>query len=79
MSDFQDDVEAVVYDSLEDMLAADVVDALDISATLHIHHTAALLGMSAGKHCLVQKPLAVSVAPAEPWSRRPNDAGYRSA
>ena len=51
-----------VYDSLEDMLAADVVDALDISATLHIHHTAALLGMSAGKHCLVQKPLAVSVA-----------------
>ena len=62
VSDFQDDVEAGVYDSLEDMLAADIVDALDISATLHIHHTASLLAMNAGKHCLVQKPLAVSVA-----------------
>ena len=62
VSDFQSDVEASVYDSLEDMLAANNVDALDISATLHIHHTAALLGIAAGKHCLVQKPLAVSVA-----------------
>ena len=33
-----------------------------ISATLHVHHTAALKGISAGKHCLVQNPLAVSVA-----------------
>src|SRR3954454_24876081 len=28
LSDFQDDVDVEVYDSLEDMLAADVVDAL---------------------------------------------------
>jgi predicted dehydrogenase len=62
VSDIQDDVEAQVFDSLEDMLAADVVDALDISATLHIHHTATLSAIRAGKHCLVQKPLAVSVA-----------------
>jgi predicted dehydrogenase len=62
ISDVQSDVEAQVFDSLEDMLAADSVDALDISATLHVHHTAALLGIGSGKHCLVQKPLAVSVA-----------------
>jgi predicted dehydrogenase len=62
VSDVHDDVDARVFDSLEDMLAADVVDALDISATLHVHHTAALAGLQAGKHCLVQKPLAVSVA-----------------
>ena len=62
VSDLQDDVEAEVFDSLEDMLGADSVDALDISATLHVHHTAALKGINAGKHCLVQKPLAVSVA-----------------
>ena len=61
VSDFQNDVHAEVYDSLEDMLAADAVDALDISATLHIHHTAALAGILAGKHCLVQKPLATVV------------------
>src|SRR5438067_10860859 len=62
VSDFQRDVETNVYDSLEDMLAANSVEALDISATLHVHHTAALLGLQAGKHCLVQKPLAISVA-----------------
>ena len=62
ISDIQDDVEVQVFDSLEDMLAADVVDALDITATLHVHHTATLTAISAGKHCLVQKPLAVSVA-----------------
>jgi predicted dehydrogenase len=62
VSDFQDDVDAQVFDSLEDMLRADTVDALDISATLPVHHTAALAGIRQGKHCLVQKPLAVSVA-----------------
>jgi predicted dehydrogenase len=62
ISDMQDDVEVQVFDSLEDMLAADMVDALDISATLHIHHTATISAIRAGKHCLVQKPLAVSVA-----------------
>jgi 1,5-anhydro-D-fructose reductase (1,5-anhydro-D-mannitol-forming) len=62
MSDFQADVDVEVYDSLEDMLAADAVDALDISATLHAHHTTTLRGIAAGKHCLVQKPLAISVA-----------------
>jgi len=62
VSDVQSDVAAEVYDSLDDMLAAGVVDALDISAPLHVHHTAALEGIRAGKHCLVQKPLAISVA-----------------
>jgi predicted dehydrogenase len=62
ISDLQDDVDVQVFDSLEDMLANDVVDALDISATLHVHHTATLAAIRAGKHCLVQKPLAVSVA-----------------
>jgi predicted dehydrogenase len=64
VSDFQSDVDVQVYDSLDDMLAADNVDALDITARLDVHHTAALAGIQAGKHCLVQKPLAVSVAAA---------------
>ena len=62
ISDFQDDVEAKVYDHLEEML--DEVDALDITASLEVHHTATLLGIGAGKHCLVQKPFAISVAAA---------------
>ena len=62
VSDFQDDVVPAVYDSLEAMLASHTVDALDISASLPVHHTAALSGLQAGQHCLVQKPLAISVA-----------------
>ena len=62
LDDFQPDVDAQVYDSLEDMLASNTVDALDISATLHVHHTAALAAIEAGRHCMVQKPLAISVA-----------------
>jgi 1,5-anhydro-D-fructose reductase (1,5-anhydro-D-mannitol-forming) len=61
VSDFQDDVEAKVYDSLEQMLDDGQVDALDIPATLSIHHTATIAGLEAGKHCLVQKPFAISV------------------
>jgi predicted dehydrogenase len=62
LSDFQHDVAARVYDSLDELLASDTVDALDITASLGVHHTATLRGLEAGKHCLVQKPLAISVA-----------------
>src|SRR5207244_4664973 len=61
VSDFQDDVEAKVYTTVEEMLADGQVDALDIPATLHVHHTHTLAALKAGKHCLVQKPFAITV------------------
>jgi len=61
VSDFQTDVDAKVYTSVEEMLADDNVDVLDIPATLHAHHTHALAGIARGNHCIVQKPFAVSV------------------
>jgi predicted dehydrogenase len=61
VSDFQDDAEARVYSTLEEMLEDGQVDALDIPATLHVHHTHTLTGLAAGKHCLVQKPFAITV------------------
>jgi 1,5-anhydro-D-fructose reductase (1,5-anhydro-D-mannitol-forming) len=61
VSDFQDDVDAKVYGSLEEMLEDGQVDALDIPATLSVHHTATVAGLQAGKHCLVQKPFAITV------------------
>jgi predicted dehydrogenase len=75
ISDIQDDTNVQVFDSLDDMLAADVVDALDISATLHIHHTASLSGIRARKHCMVQKPLAVSVAAGRAMVEAAKQAG----
>ena len=38
VSDFQEDVDARVFGSVEEMLASGEVDALDIPATLHVHH-----------------------------------------
>lgn len=61
VSDFQPEEEARVYANVEEMLAADAVDAVDITATLPVHHTAGLACLDAGKHALIQKPLAVSV------------------
>ena len=61
VSDFQPEQDAEVYPNVEAMLAAGVVDAVDITATLPVHHTAGLACLAAGKHALIQKPLAVSV------------------
>ncbi len=61
VSDFQPEEEARVYPTVEALLAEDVVDAVDITATLPVHHTAGLPCLAAGKHALIQKPLAVSV------------------
>ncbi len=61
VSDFQPEEEARVYPTVEAMLAAGVVDAVDITATLPVHHAAGLACLAAGKHALIQKPLAVTV------------------
>jgi predicted dehydrogenase len=77
VSDFQDDVEARVYPSLEAMLDSDQVDALLILAPLHVHHTLALAGLRAGKHCLVEKPIAITVRAARRLVEAARDAGLR--
>src|SRR5688500_9585211 len=61
VSDIHDVDDTKVYDSVEAMLADDNIDVLDIPATLHVHHTHALMALKAGKHCIVQKPFAISV------------------
>jgi 1,5-anhydro-D-fructose reductase (1,5-anhydro-D-mannitol-forming) len=62
VSDFQPDVEAEVFSDFDELLASDSVDALDIPASVFAHHDYAVKAAQAGKHVLVQKPLAVSVA-----------------
>lgn len=62
VSDFQSDIEAQVYDDFDELLRN--VDAVDIPASVFTHHDYAVRAMNAGKHALVQKPFAVSVAAA---------------
>ena len=48
--------------SLEDLLARDDVDAIAIATPARTHQGIALAALTAGKHVLVEKPLADSVA-----------------
>jgi predicted dehydrogenase len=64
VSDFQDDVEARVFTDVRAMLDAGVVDAVDITTEVSLHHTQALACLEAGVHALVQKPFAISVRAA---------------
>lgn len=64
VSDFQPEEEATIYETVDSMLAADVVDAVAITATLPVHHTAGLACLGAGKHLLLEKPLAITVRAA---------------
>ncbi|HUE76146.1 MAG TPA: Gfo/Idh/MocA family oxidoreductase [Chloroflexota bacterium] len=62
VSDFQPDVPAEVFDDFDELLRSGTVDALDIPASVFAHHDYAVKASNVGKHVLVQKPLAVSVA-----------------
>ena len=64
VSDFQDDVDVRVFTDVQEMLAAGVVDAVDITTEVSVHHTQALAALEAGCHAVVQKPLAITVRAA---------------
>ena len=61
LSDFQDDVDVKVYTDYRQMLAEDVVDAVNDFTSLALHHQVGGDSLEAGKHLLEQKPLAISV------------------
>lgn len=64
-----------VYTSLQDMLGHPGLDAVYIATptTLHVQHV--LLAVGAGKHVLVEKPMAIDVAHALPMVQAAEDAG----
>jgi len=62
LSDFQDDVEVGVFTDYRQMLEQAEVDAVNDFTTLSLHHQVGEASLSAGKHLLTQKPLAISVA-----------------
>jgi len=62
--DFQDDAEVQVYDDYRKMLKEADIDAVEIYTSLFSHHPIAIESLEAGKHVLVEKPMAVSVKAA---------------
>ena len=61
VSDFQDDVLPEIYTDVREMLDAGVVDAVDITTEVGVHHTQALACLEADVHALVEKPLAITM------------------
>lgn len=65
LSDFQDDVEPLIYTDYRELIAGGQVDAVLDLTTLALHHEVGGVALEAGKHLLAQKPLAVSVRAAQ--------------
>lgn len=61
VSDLHPDVLPDVYTDWREMLRAGDVDAVLNLTTLHLHHQVTLDCLRAGKHVLLEKPIAVSV------------------
>jgi len=61
---FQTDTDVEVYDDYKQMLKKSDVDAVEIYTSVFSHHDIALASLEAGKHVLVEKPLALTVKAA---------------
>ncbi len=53
------------FSNFEEMLACSVIDAVAVATPVHHHYSLAKAALLAGKHVLVEKPLASSVAECE--------------
>jgi predicted dehydrogenase len=65
VSDLHEDTLPAIYTDLHELLAADQVDALLVLSPVYLHHSHVIAGLQAGKHVLVEKPMAVSVRAAQ--------------
>ncbi|NQV26052.1 MAG: Gfo/Idh/MocA family oxidoreductase [Rhodopirellula sp.] len=64
LSDFQNDVDVVLYDDFREMITTGPIDAVN-DYTLHgLHHVIAELSAANGKHLLTQKPISVTIGGA---------------
>ncbi|MCB0123905.1 MAG: Gfo/Idh/MocA family oxidoreductase, partial [Caldilineaceae bacterium] len=61
LSDFQPDTEVAVFTDYRAMIDSGLVDAVNDFTSLYMHHLVGQYALDAGKHLLVQKPLAVTV------------------
>jgi predicted dehydrogenase len=53
------------YENHEDLIADDKVDVVDICLPTHLHREVTIAALQAGKHVLVEKPIALSLKDAD--------------
>ena len=73
--DFQTDVDVEVYDDYRKMLKEADVDAVEIYTSVFAHHPITLASLEAGKHVLIEKPIAVTVKAARKMVKAAEKAG----
>lgn len=61
VSDFQSEPIPMIYTDYRDLLASDDVDAVLCLTSLDMHHTIGVEAAKAGKHILMEKPLAITI------------------
>lgn len=66
-----------VYDTMEDLLADPVIDIVYVATTPNCHKDQALAVAAAGKHCYLEKPIALSYEEAEEIKAAFEEAGKR--
>ena len=64
-----------VYDQVEDLLADEAIDAVEILTPTHLHHAHVLAALEAGKHVSVQKPIANTVEEGREMGQQPSKRG----
>lgn len=65
LAEFHDIPQVYSYDQYDEMLASDVIDAVYIALPNSMHADFAIRALNAGKHALVEKPLAVTLRECE--------------
>ncbi|MBI3973272.1 MAG: Gfo/Idh/MocA family oxidoreductase [Chloroflexi bacterium] len=74
VSDFQSEPPPDVFTDYRELVASDVADAFIVTTSLETHHDIGIRALEAGKHVLMEKPLAITVGAA----RRMVDAARES-
>jgi UDP-N-acetyl-2-amino-2-deoxyglucuronate dehydrogenase len=66
---------AAAYTSLDEALASGDFDAVDVMVPHHLHETVTLPALAAGKHVLLEKPMAPTLPACERILRAAQEAG----
>jgi predicted dehydrogenase len=65
------------FSSIEDALASEAIGAVDLALPHHLHRTVAVQAAEAGKHCVVEKPMALNLREADAMLAAADRAGTR--
>ncbi|MCU7942723.1 MAG: Gfo/Idh/MocA family oxidoreductase [Candidatus Thiodiazotropha sp. (ex Cardiolucina cf. quadrata)] len=75
--DMARDLSAPFFSSYEDMLKSEAVDAVLLSVPHHLHRSMTVQAAEAGKHVLVEKPIANTLSEAEEMIKACNANGVK--